>query len=68
MSVRTQSSRAASDSWRWKDYRRFIEDDSYWLLYHNNRFYRIFPKRAFQQQQASEFNRLIANRLGVQEA
>ena len=55
-------------SFRWGDYKRFVEDDSYWLLYHKNKQYRIFPKRAFQQQQANEFTKLIAHRVGIQEA
>ncbi|HKD13444.1 MAG TPA: YcxB family protein [Candidatus Angelobacter sp.] len=52
---------------RWQDYKKSIEDDSYWLLYQNDRRYRIFPKRAFQTQQATEFTRLISQRVGVQE-
>ncbi len=54
-------------SLRWQDYNRFVEDDSYWLLYHKNKTYRIFPKRAFQQQQATEFGELIEQRLGASE-
>lgn len=49
--------------YRWTDFRGYTKDSSYWLLYHTNNTYRAFPRRAFQLNQASEFNQLLEKNL-----
>jgi len=49
--------------YRWTDFRGYAKDSSYWLLYHTNNTYRAFPRRAFQLNQASEFNQLLEKNL-----
>lgn len=54
---------ASTAMYRWSDFRGYARDSSYWLLYHKNNSYRAFPRRAFQANQASEFNQLVEQNL-----
>ena len=54
---------ASTATYRWSDFRGYVKNSSYWLLYHKDRSYRAFPRRAFQLNQASDFNRLVEQNL-----
>jgi hypothetical protein len=47
----------------WENYIGYLEDSQMYLLYHNPRFYRIFPKRIFDKRRQQEFRQLLTSKL-----
>ena len=47
----------------WENYIGYLEDSHVYLLYHNPRFYRIFPKRIFDGRHQQEFRQLLTSKL-----
>jgi hypothetical protein len=47
----------------WENYIGYLEDSHVYLLYHNPRFYRIFPKRIFDARHQQEFRQLLTSKL-----
>ena len=47
----------------WESYIGYLEDSHIYLLYHNPHFYRIFPKRIFDERHQQEFRRLLTSKL-----
>jgi hypothetical protein len=47
----------------WENYIGYLEDSDVYLLYHNPRFYRIFPKRIFDERHEQEFRQLLTSKL-----
>jgi hypothetical protein len=47
----------------WEHFIGYLEDSRIYLLYHNPRLYRIFPKRIFDERHEQEFRRLLTSKL-----
>jgi hypothetical protein len=47
----------------WEHYVGYLEDSHLYLLYHNPRVYRIFPKRIFDERHQQEFRQLLTSKL-----
>ena len=47
----------------WERFIGYLEDSHIYLLYHNPRFYRIFPKRIFDERHEQEFRQLLTSKL-----
>jgi hypothetical protein len=47
----------------WENFIGYLEDTRIYLLYHNPRLYRIFPKRIFDARHQQEFRQLLTSKL-----